>query len=304
MTDLSVIILNWNTFKLVDECLRSLELSTSELDLDVIVVDNGSQDDSASQIEAGHPSVKIIRMGSNVGFAAGNNEGVAASQSPLVLLLNSDTLVQPGAIQALLKVMETQPRAGLVGARLLNEDGSFQAGYTPFPSLTREFLILSGLGRALFGRWYPSRGPEIERGAQQVDYVEGACLLIRRDVYREVGGLNEGYFMYAEDVELCYVLRQAGWQVWYEPAAEIVHLGGGSSKSRLPEREADLYISRVKYFRKHHGWLKAGLLSLMIASFTLGKWMAHGILRTLSRGRRGRMVASPIRLIGSLARVM
>jgi GT2 family glycosyltransferase len=187
---------------------------------------------------------------------------------------------------------EANPSAGIVGACLLNADGTFQASHTPFPSLWQELMILSGLGRMLYGRWYPSRGPEEDRGPQIVDYVEGACLLVRRDAFEEVGGLDEEYFMYAEDVDWCYSMREKGWQAWYQPEARVIHLGGGSSKSRRTQREGDLYRSRVRFFRKHYGARAAWLLKLLICSLTAVKIMVHGLLHLVSGGRYGRPVIS------------
>jgi GT2 family glycosyltransferase len=201
-------------------------------------------------------------------------------------------MLLPGALSALVDLAEARPRAGVVGAQLLNGDGSFQASHTPFPNLWREFLILSGLGRLLYGYYYPSQGPQEGCGPQVVDYVEGACLLIRKEAFQSVGGLDEGYFMYAEEVELCYAMREKGWEVWYTPTAKVTHLGGGSSRNRTSQREADLYRSRVRFFRKHQGDLAASLLKLQIFFFTFAKLVLHGGLRWVSRGRRGRQVVS------------
>jgi GT2 family glycosyltransferase len=183
-------------------------------------------------------------------------------------------------------------KIGIVGAHLLNIDGTFQASHTRFPTLWQEFLILSGLGRLLYGRWYPSHAPEEDKGPQKVDYVEGACMLVRREAFEEVGGLDEGYFMYAEEVDWCYTLREKGWQVWYHPAAKVVHLGGGSSQGRRTAREADLYCSRVQFFRKHYGDTAAELLKWQIYSLTAVKMIFHGLLHWTSQGRRGRSVVS------------
>jgi len=188
----------------------------------------------------------------------------------------------------------------MVGARLLNLDGSFQASFTPIPTLMQEFLILSRIGGLLFGRSYPSRGAEVEKGPQPVGYVEGACMLLPRALYQAVGGLDEGYFMYAEDVDLCFAIQRAGSQVWYHPGAEIIHLGGGSSKNRKPQREADLYKSRIRFFRKYYGGFQAGLLKGMIFFFTALKNIWHGLLRRVSGGRMGRQVVSLRQLAATL----
>lgn len=292
MPDLSIIIVNWNTRDLLPDCLDSILNSKPRVDCDIILVDNHSTDGSQTMVRERYPQVQLIENGENVGFARANNLGVRACSAPFVLLLNSDARLAPDALEVLITWIKSQPQAGLVGGCLLNPDGSFQASYTSFPGLWQEFLILSGLGRLLFGRWYPSRGPGEGRPPRKVDYVEGACMLVRKDAYQVVGGLDETYFMYAEDVELCHAMRTHGWQVWYHPDARIVHLGGGSSRHRKPQREADLYRSRIQFFEKHYGKFAASSLRLLILVMTGIKIAVHGVLRWASRGRYGRQVVS------------
>ncbi len=292
MPDVSVIIVNWNTRDLLERCLTTAQANAGALSLELVVVDNASSDDSVAMTRARFPGARLIANTANVGFARANNQGAAEAHGRYLLLLNSDAFLQPGALEALVQVADAQPRAGLVGAHLRNADGTFQASHTPFPSLGREFLILSGLGRLAYGRYFPSRGPDEARGPQSVDYVEGACLLVRPEAYAAVGGLDEGYFMYAEEVDLCYALRRAGWQVWYHPQARVTHLGGASSRNRRPEREGDLYTSRVRFFRKHYGAGAAEALKALIYVFTALKIIGHTLLRRLSGGRLGRPVVS------------
>jgi len=301
--DLSIIILNWNTRELLARCLESVYSTVSDPSFEIIVVDNGSTDGSQAMLRDQFPRVHLIQNQENVGFARANNQAVAASQGRYTLLLNSDATLLPNAVQAMLDLAESRPRAGVIGAQLLNADGSFQASHTPFPNLWREFLILSGVGRLIYGRWYPSRGPEEGKGPQPVDYVEGACMLIRREAFDDTGGLDEGYFMYAEEVDLCYAMRERGWQVWYQPAARVIHLGGGSSRNRQTQREADLYRSRVRFFRKHYGDRAARLLKCQIYGLTAIKAIVHGLLRLVSGKRYGRPVVPPRHLATELRNV-
>jgi N-acetylglucosaminyl-diphospho-decaprenol L-rhamnosyltransferase len=292
MAEISIIILNWNTRDLLAKCLDSLEQHKGDLQLEIIVVDNASSDGSQAMLREKYPQVQLIANGQNVGFAKGNNQAMEVARGNYFLLWNSDAFATPGALQALLHLAEKEPKAAIIGAQLRNADNSFQASFTPFPNQGREFLILTGLGRALFSPVYPSLGPEEEKGPQVVDYVEGACLLVRREAYQEVGGLDEGYFMYAEEVDWCYTMVKHGWQVWYQPEAKVIHLGGASSTGRRTHREADLYRSRVRFFRKHYGSRSAQLLKLQIYTLTVVKNIVHGTLRRLSRGRYGRPVVS------------
>jgi hypothetical protein len=297
------VIVNWNTRELLAECLTSLYDTITDPTFDVWVVDNASTDGSVEMVRNDFPGVHLIVNAHNEGFARANNLAMARSRGRYLLLFNSDALALPGAVQALVRLADAEPRAGIIGARLLNPDGSFQASYTPFPSLRQEFLILTGLGRLLHGRQYPSRGPEEHKGPQVVDYVEGACLLVRRQAMEEVGGLDEGYFMYAEEVDWCYTMKRAGWQVWYQPAARIIHLGGGSSRQRRTQREADLYRSRVRFFRKHYGDTAATGLKMLIYALTVLKIGVHGALRLVSRDRWGRAVVGVGHLVAALRKV-
>jgi GT2 family glycosyltransferase len=209
----------------------------------------------------------------------------------------------PNAVEAMIGLAERRPKAGLVGAQLLNADGTFQASHVSFPNLPREFLILSGLGRLLYGPWYPSRGPQARKRPEEADYVIGACILVKREAFENVGGMDEDFFMYAEEVDLCYAMKKKGWEVWYQPAAAVLHLGSGSSRDRKIEREADLYAGRVRFFRKHHGNRSAGLLKLLIYGFTTLKRTLHGLLLWLSAGNRGRRVVSVRYLLTKLRNI-
>jgi hypothetical protein len=290
--DVSVVIVNWNTRDFLAACLRSIQQTAHDLNLEMIVVDNASEDGSQDMLRQEFPAVQLVQNQENVGFARANNRGAGAAQAEYILFFNSDAELQADSLQNMLKLIQNQPKAGMVGAQLLNPDGSFQASHSHFPTLWREFLILSGIGRRLFGRWHPSHGPEVEKGPQKVDYIEGACLLARKNVYQQIGGLDESFFMYAEEVDLCYRMRRAGWQVWYQPEARVVHYGGGSSQKRRTQREGDLYISRVHFFRKHYGAGAAWRLKMLIYTSTALKNVFHRTAQGLSHGRYGRSVIS------------
>ena len=292
MVKISIIILNWNTRDLLSKCIDSLVQHTRELEPEIIVVDNASTDGSQAMLKEKYPNIRLITNSHNVGFARGNNQAMQAARGDFFLLWNSDAFATPGAIQSLLQLAEKEPKAAIVGAQLRNPDHSFQASHSRFPNLWREFLILTGLGRMLLGHAYPSLGPEDEKGPQIVDYVEGACLLVRRQAFQEVGGLDDGFFMYAEEVDWCYTMANRGWQVWYQPEAKVVHLGGASSAGRRTYREADLYRSRIRFFRKHYGGRSAQVLKIQIYTLTALKTVVHGLLRRLTWGRYGRKVVS------------
>ncbi len=290
MPDLSVIILSWNTCAILEECLDALDRFGDRILIDTLVVDNGSTDGSQEMVREKFPKVSLHQSEENLGFARGNNRGIDLTDGAYVLLLNSDAFLTEGALAALLKVIKQYPKAGIVGAQLVNPDGSFQASHSRFPGLWQEFLVLSGLGRLFFGRFYPSQGPEEEKGPKIVDYVEGACLLVRREALKNAGKLSEAFFMYAEEVDWCFAMKKAGWEVWYQPEAKIVHVGGASSKNRRTSREGDLYRSRVIFFKKNYGPIKAFFLKWMIVVSVGVKNLVHGLARFLSGGKKGRVV--------------
>jgi N-acetylglucosaminyl-diphospho-decaprenol L-rhamnosyltransferase len=303
MPELSVIYVNWNASFLLQKSIHALQVSIADIDYDVWVVDNASTDDSMAMLQANFPQVNLIQNSANLGFAAANNQAMKLAQGRYFLLINTDAFVDPGAINQMHKLAEEQPKAGIVGARLVNLDGSFQGSYVDFPNLLQEFLILSGLGRQFYGPWYPNHSPEDSFAPKKVDYVQGACLLVRRQAYEAAGGLDEGYFMYSEEVDWCHSMHRAGWEVWYQPAASITHVGGASSRTRAIQRETDLYVSRVRYFRKNYDFLEAGIFEGLIISMAGVKYAVHAILRMIDRGRYERMTVSPVLLVNRIRNI-
>jgi N-acetylglucosaminyl-diphospho-decaprenol L-rhamnosyltransferase len=266
--DVSVIIVSWNTRALTTACLASLPAGAGTATWEAWVVDNASSDDSVAAIRRDFPDVHVIANPGNVGFAAANNQGIAAAAGRYLLLLNSDTVVAPGSLAALVAFADAHPRAGVIGPRLDNPDGSFQAGPTPFPSFWTELLSVTSLGRRLTYRGYPSRPEAASRTPQAADYVVGAAMLARREAVDEVGGLDEGYFMYSEEPDWCWRMRQAGWETWYTPGAVITHFGGQSTSQVREAMLVALYRAKVRFFRRHRSGFEAGCVTalFMVAS--------------------------------------
>jgi N-acetylglucosaminyl-diphospho-decaprenol L-rhamnosyltransferase len=257
---LSVVIVNWNTAALTLDCLRSLLQPALAIEFDVTVVDNGSTDDSVVRISSAFPELRVIRNAGNRGFAAANNQGIAASAGRYVLLLNSDTRIPRDALERLVSFMDAQAGVAACAPRLLRSDGSVQPyafGGDPTPLyLTKRRLY------ALFGRALHDWG---EGHTLEVDWVSGACLMARREAIERVGGLDESMFMYFEDNDWCLRFRRAGWKVVYFPEASIVHLGGGSAAASADASRAYRQSLR-RFYRKHYGplarlWL-AGAMAL------------------------------------------
>ena len=279
MTSIGIVIVSFNTCELLRGCLESLR--SCALPLRVVVVENGSRDDSAAMVRDCFPEIELIALEQNVGFAAGTNIGlrrvlnfefsVLSSDAPdnsklktqnskldHVLLLNPDTVVHPGAIAALAAFLEAHPRVGAVGPRLLNTDGSVQLAAFRFPTLAMTLLDLFPPGQALpgrlYGSWWHGRYPHEQSAAAPfpIDHPLGACILARRAVIKQVGLLDERFFMYAEEVDWCYRIRQAGWAIWQEPRAYVTHVGGAATSQFRSRMLIALYESRLRFFRKHY----------------------------------------------------
>ncbi len=264
--DVSVVIVSWNTRALTTACVASLPDAAGPLAWDVWVIDNASTDGSVDALRAAHPAAHVVANETNVGFAAANNQGISASTGRYVLLLNSDTVMAPGSLRLLVAFADAHPAAGVVGPMLLNPDGSFQSGPTPFPSLWTEGLSATGIGRRLTFKGYPSRGPGASVTAQSTGYVVGACMLARRQAIDDVGLLDEGYFMYSEEPDWCWRMRTKGWETWYTPEARVTHFGGQSTRQVRSAMNIALHRSKVRFFRRHRGtWSAACLAGLFMA---------------------------------------
>lgn len=257
--DLSVVIVNWNTGRLLDQCLTSLrtDLSMSgdhrrHLRAETFVVDNGSTDESQRVSADNERCVQFIQNRDNRGFAGANNQAIRSSSGRYVLLLNPDTEVRAGAIETLVRFMDEHPDAGAAGPLLLNPDGTLQDSCFPAPSLLRELWRLLHLDAVWpYGSYRQDRwslaSPHL------VDVVQGACLVIRRHALDQIGLLDEDYFIYSEEVDLCQRLRERGWSVYWVPGATVVHYGGQSTRLVAQAMLVQLYRAKTQYFRKHGG---------------------------------------------------
>ncbi len=283
---LSVVIVNWNTGELLGQCLASLFNSLQIKEVEVFVVDNASTDDSMALVRERFPQVRLIENEENLGFARANNQAFRQSSGRYVLMLNPDTLVHPLGIDALVDFMETHPRAGACGARLLNPDGSLQPSCSPAPTLGREFRRLFHLPGMRPDGYYPMDNWDAQQ-PRQVDVILGACLLLRRQALEQVGWLDEDYFIYSEEVDLCHRLRRAGWELYWVPHGQVVHLGGQSTRQVSEAMFLRLYQAKLIYFRKNFGRGSAVgyKLILFTASFARLLFLPLGLFRDPSRRR-------------------
>lgn len=228
---LSIIIVNWNTGRLLGDCLRAIARETPDLSHEVIVVDNASSDDSAALVRRDFPQVRLLESGGNRGYAGGNNLAFPLARGDFVALLNPDTLVEDRALERLVAFLRARPAVGAVGPRLLDPDGRYAIRNGGHQPTTLTLLAhYGGLSRLSGGR---VRGLHtVTDRRQRVGWLSGACLVVRRAVVDSVGPLREDWFLYAEDVEWCDRIGAHGWQLWYEPAARVVHLDRRSTSQR------------------------------------------------------------------------
>ena len=234
------------------------------------MVDNSSTDDSPRMVRDKFPQVHLVENRENVGFARANNQAMQRCTGKYILLLNPDTLIASGALQALVDFLDKHPEAGAAGTRILNPDGSLQVSSHPRPTLSRELWRLFYLDRLSPYAEYPVNKWETNQ-PQDVDVLMGACLLLRKEVLDQVGFLDEDYFMYSEEVDLCYRIQRAGWRLFWVPRAEVVHFGGQSTKQVPTEMFLNLYHGKIKYFRKHYGGSSAQIYKLILRIAALSR---------------------------------
>jgi len=257
MPRLSIIIVSYNACADLETCLASLVAQPPSVDREIVVVDNASTDGTPAAIRGRWPGVRLIEAGANIGFARANNLGIRQTFGELVLLLNGDTIVAPGAIDALVSVLDRRADVAVVGPRLADANGraelSFGAMIAPFAELWQKTLVRGnarGVGPIVA---YVERATARER---EVDWVSGACLLVRRADAEAAGLLDERYFMYAEDVDFCAAIRARGRKVLFTPTARVVHLRGRSVASAPRATEAAYRRSQLAFYAKHHpAWM-------------------------------------------------
>lgn len=307
--DLSVVIVNWNVRDLLQGCLQSVLDGTGHLrnGFEIVVVDNASADASVEMLRERYPGVRVVVNPENVGFAAANNQALPLCRGRYVVLLNPDTLVPRGGLERLVEHMDARGSVGAMGCRLLNEDGSLQrwtAG--AFPSLMNIAAHYLFLTRVLPGRLRP-RPLYLDRDVQEdleVDWVSGACLILRRAAVGE-RIFDEGYFMYGEDMDLCFKLKREGWKIMYSPAASVIHFQGQSMKQQSGEVMLSSLKSMRLFFRKTHGPVQLFVLDLLTAVGFTARWALYGLAYGLSaRGRFLEKARSSRLYLGIAVRLM
>ena len=287
--DLSVVIPSYNTRELMEQALRTVDEASEGLRVQVIVVDNASRDGSQEMVEAGFPHVELIRNDRNLGFGGANNIAFERVKGRHVLLLNSDTIVGADTLRSLVEFMDEHPEAGAAGCRILNPDGSLQLDCRRgFPTPSAAFYKLTGLSRLFprsrrFARYNLTYLDPEE--TSEVDALSGSCMIVRGRVLEEVGGFDEDYFMYGEDLDWCFRMGQAGWKIYYVPATQIIHFGGASGRAesmRIQFRKSSAMSTFVsKHMRDRYRFFPVWALHAGILAYGLYSFLGH-LARTLA----------------------
>lgn len=296
----TTVVVSWNTRELLRSCLASVAAQILEGESEIVVVDNASSDGSPEMVARDFPEVRLLRNEENRGFAQAVNQGMAASKGKYVLLLNSDAVLCTDALQKMLSVFHTYENVGIVGARILNVDGSFQVGFAPFPTLRTEATHLFGWPKVARRLGVHSRKAERELGEREVDWVCGACLMAAREALEQMGGLDEHYFMYSEEVDWCFRMREGGWKVYYAGGAEALHWGGESSKQQSAENLVRLWRSKVLFFEAHRGWVDTEVLRVLIRVVSTMRivtyYASHAVSRSSSTALPAKVAAARVLL--------
>ena len=302
MVDLSVVVVSYNVVGLLRRCVASV-YQESGYSIELFVVDNASTDGSAPMVQAEFPSVRLIQNAENVGFVRANNQALRLAVGRYLLLLNPDAEVRPGALGTMIAYLDASLEVGALGPKLLNADGSVQSSRRRFPTRATGFVESTVVQQwwpscRLLGRYYCSDVPDDV--PQEVDWVTGACLMVRREAVEQVGLLDERFFMYSEELDWCYRIKRAGWKVVYLPSAEVVHYEARSSEQNLARRSIFFNDSKCRFYAKHYGAGWGLVLRLFIFLTFVYQLMVEGVKYILGHRRqlRRRRLATLVEVLG------
>ena len=299
---LDVVIVAYRSRELLRACLISLRAHPPTDGARIWVVDNASRDGTPEMVRADFPEVELVASDTNLGFAAANNLAIRRGRAPYVVALNPDTRMTPGTLDHMLALMESDPSIGIAGCRLELEDGTFDhAARRSFPTPLGALGHFTGIGRRANApaRLSQYRAPAVERG--KVDAVNGAFMLMRRSALDQVGLFDEGYWLYMEDLDLCYRFAEAGWITWYDPTVTVIHVKAGSSGPyRSPRVNYAFHYGMIRFYRKRYAPQHSALVNGAIYAGVVGK-LTLSLCRNALR-RRLRPSSGHGRAIGAAAR--
>lgn len=277
--DLSIIIVSWNVCDLLQDCLRSIETHRYDLNIETIVVDSYSSDDTVEMVRQNFPEVILIACEENVGFPRGNNIGMEQATGETLFLLNPDTVVIADALPVLLRYLRDHANVGVVGPQLCFGDGAIQSSRRRFPTVWTGMFESTWLEpyapKSILRDYYVQDTADDETAV--VDWVMGAAMLVRREVYEKVGGMDAAYFMYSEELDWCKRIKNHGWDVVYLPTAQITHYQGKSSEQASIARHINFNRAKLRYFRKHHSSATALFLRVVILKNYTAQILLEGV---------------------------
>jgi len=284
----SVVIVSWNAKRYLAQCLESLSAERCKPSMEIVVVDNDSTDGSPEYVEKHHPKVRLVRNRSNLGFAKANNIGIREAAGKYVCLLNSDVKVLADCVAKLVNFCEAHPEVGMVGPRIMGGDGKLQRSCRGFPGLWNMLCRALSLD-GLFPRCKPFGG-YLRRYQDYgklapADILSGCFWMIRREALKDVGLLDESFFMYGEDMDWCKRFWEAGWGIFYVPQAEAIHYGGASSANAPVRFFIEKQRADLQYWRKHHGRLARGCYFLISCLYHLLRIIGHAGAACLRKHR-------------------
>ena len=266
MPELSVILVSFNDRIHLEKCLQSLKGFPPGVDLEIVLVDNNSSDGSPDLVKNKFPEVKLLCAGDNLGFAKANNLGISASAGEFVLFLNSDTIVTDQALAVLLDEMKGNPSLGAAGPALLSGQETYQVSFGKKVDFFSEFIQKG------FFNFYYAKTLKSNQKVRDVGWLSAACLLVRRTALEEAGCFDENYFLYFEDIDLCYKIRQKGWILRLCPQAQIIHIGGTSTSAVKNSSRYHYRKSQIYFYRKHNSRLSQALLRVYLwMNFNFGR---------------------------------
>jgi GT2 family glycosyltransferase len=279
----TVAIVSYNTRDLLRACLQSVRC---EAPRQIVVVDNASSDGSGDLVANEFPEVLLCRNAKNVGYGAAANQALGRCTEPYVLLLNCDTRLSVGALAALGAYLDRRPNVGIIGPQLVDAQGARQRSWYDFPTPLHLALDFGNLGGLL------SRARS-RSGARAVPWVSGAALGLRRTAFRDVGGFDEMFFMYYEEVDLCFRMARAGWQVHFAPVTDVMHVGGASSQQRRSEMAVRFFTSLDQFYLRHYSLAKRLQLPVVVAGIAAARLARDAVRRQLTRdpARKGELSA-------------
>jgi GT2 family glycosyltransferase len=275
---IAICIINYNTRDLLRECLHSVLAQNAD---EIVVVDNASADCSVEMMKAEFPFIPLISLLKNIGFGAASNRGIETCCSEQIVLLNADTQMKPGSLQAFRNYLQDHPQAAIIGPRILNPDGTLQTSCFHFPTPLHIFLYISGLYRSI------PRLPILKQrtlqkmtseSARPVPWILGAALAFRRETFEGLGGFDENFFMYFEEVDLCYRLFSQGQQIHFVPEAEIIHVGGGSTTQKRAWSYIQFFASLARFYRKHYSKSLLAEMVLIVKAVAFFKMVRDSLL--------------------------